>query len=107
MMGALLTIIIFCSLLGISQVVFLILQYAELKKLNGILIKDSTQTYLQAIQGQKTKKPILSPTRNGVPIQDNRQIKNDQDSQNEGMNLLEMDPEEGYQAILDTMGVKE
>ncbi len=88
----------------IACLVFLVLQYSESRKTNILLIKDSTQAYLDAIQGQKTKKPVLSPTRNGVPIQDNRKVEIDK---SDGTNLLEMDPEEAYQAIMGTMGVVE
>lgn len=104
MIEAILIICILLVIVGISCLVFLILGYLEGRRTNKLLVNDSTQVYLNAIQGQKTNKPVLPPTRNGVPIQDNRKVVVED---SKGVNLLEMDPEEGYQAIMDTMGVVE
>lgn len=105
MIEAVLIVVILITLLLITVVVFQILSFVEQRKTNHLLLKDSTQAYLDAIKFQKTKKPFLSPTRNGKIIQEEqRPVKNDQE---DGTNLLEMDPEDGYHAIMETMGVKE
>ncbi len=104
MIEAILIISILLGIIGIACLVFLVLQYTESKRTNVLLLKDSTQAYLDSIQKQKTKKPFLPPTRNGAPIQDHHKIEIEK---SDGTNLLDMDPEEGYQAIMDTMGVVE
>ena len=104
MIEAILIVGIVIAIVMVASLVFLVLQYNESRKTNTLLVKDSTQAYLNAIQGQKTKKPILSPTRNGIPIQDNRKIEIEK---SDGTNLLEMEPELAYQAVMETMGVKE
>lgn len=104
MIEAILIVGVVLAIVSVVRLVFSVLQYGEAKKINTLLVKDSTQAYLDAIQGQKTKKPILPPTRNGVPIQDNRKIEIEK---SDGTNLLDMEPEAAYKAVMETMGVKE
>lgn len=105
MIEALLIVVILLAITSISTLIFQILSYIAQIETNKLLLKDSTQAYLDAIKFQKTKKPMLSPTRNGKVIQEEqRPVRNDEE---EGTNLLTMDPEDGYNAILETMGVKE
>lgn len=105
MLGAIITLTIIIVLLEIYRSIFSTLQYFETKKTNVILTMDSSQLYLSAVKGQKINKPILPSRRNGIPMQE---VSDDPTSDiDNGINLLTMDPEEGYQAIVDTMGVKE
>lgn len=102
MIEAILIVGIILVFIGVACLVFLVLHYNQSKFMNTLLVKDSTRVYLDAIQNQKTDKPF-SPRRNGVQIEDNRKIEVDES----GTNLLEMDPDEAYDAIMGTMGVTE
>jgi hypothetical protein len=101
MIEAILIMIILLVVLKVVQVVLAMFHFIETKRTNLLLSKDSTQSYMQAIQSQKTTVPTRPPSRNGIPMQGSSRSQ-----QEDNTNLLEMDAEEGYEAIERTMGVQ-
>lgn len=105
MIGSIITLVIVCLILEIYHSIIITFQYFEIRNTNKIMAMDSSQVYLSAVKTQKTKKPIIPSRRNGIPMQEaTDEPTNDIDN---GINLLNMDPDEGYRAVMDTMGVSE